>query len=806
MAVNPKIKQLAEYIRSKRKARDVRESISSGLESMSEDVVENESRQLKVEQQFQVVLDETTGKDVISAPELLAARIGVDGTVYPNAKARIDAEQNETNRQLAHKVSYDFPTNTIFKKGDFGSQYFRIPYGITTNKGTIVAGSDVRYYGDDDFGRHDTGVARSEDGGENWIDKQIILRNNGVNSTFSRVMDSMIVYDKINDAVFVFGVKLDDSELWYQADNNNLWDVVYTKSTTDGKTWSEEVSIKNVINAFPDRNRFLTGVGSGIQMTNGTLVLPIQYSKGGAIYSGIVYSKDFGNNWEMSSGALSDVSSECNVVETVPGELLLNARAFQNNGNKRVLYQTNDLGKTWTSLESNYVASPNKLYQSTDCQGSMITAKLPSGDEKILFAVPYNTKGDRSNLTLFKTESKGEKWDVIGTINAEKGEGYIGYNNLVSADGKLFDVIEWNGDILIKNITTLLPTVAKKEVIQQSASYSTYNIYVNGTVGNDNAVGTNTSQLKTLSEALKRVNTITKYGAKNRVVINIETNLNENIIIREVNNLEYLEIKGINTKKEIGYILVNYCDTLIKLTNINFKGAFDSSIGSRFHQVRRIEVIGCTFDSNATSALTVDYTKVYLESPIFVKNIDSVNGIDVKGMSDAEINNMSLTGGTFTHAIQTNHSKLNVYTNANPSKMINNTDSLVASSIKAIRSLSYNDLKLNIELPTMAYPTGFTENGPNKLRLVLKGENVSVKGFVQKSTGSFAKDTVIYKLNPSYLPVSKTYISAYGWGAESFTKVVVEINTNGDVILKETVSDATVQSLGLYFDYEALLG
>lgn len=101
LAVNPKIKQLAEYIRSKRKARDVRESISSGLESMSEDVVENETRQSKVEQQFQVVLDETTGKDVISAPELLAARIGVDGTVYPNAKARIDAEQNETNRQLA---------------------------------------------------------------------------------------------------------------------------------------------------------------------------------------------------------------------------------------------------------------------------------------------------------------------------------------------------------------------------------------------------------------------------------------------------------------------------------------------------------------------------------------------------------------------------------------------------------------------------------------------------------------------------------------------------------------------------------
>ncbi|MFL2100098.1 glycosyl hydrolase family 28-related protein [Desemzia sp. FAM 23989] len=105
MSVDPNIKQKASYIRTKQKGSEVRESLAAGLESMSEDVVETVDRQDYVEQQFQVVLDETTGKDVISAPELLAARIGVDGTVYPNAKARIDAEQNETNRQLAQNTS-----------------------------------------------------------------------------------------------------------------------------------------------------------------------------------------------------------------------------------------------------------------------------------------------------------------------------------------------------------------------------------------------------------------------------------------------------------------------------------------------------------------------------------------------------------------------------------------------------------------------------------------------------------------------------------------------------------------------------
>src|SRR5699024_3661762 len=111
MTVNPNIKKKADDIRNKIYGREVRESLASGLEAMSSDVVENEgrqsvveSRQDSVESQWQSVIDETTNLDVVSAPEIIAARNG-----EVNLKARLDKEKNEVTAQLAH-IALDITT------------------------------------------------------------------------------------------------------------------------------------------------------------------------------------------------------------------------------------------------------------------------------------------------------------------------------------------------------------------------------------------------------------------------------------------------------------------------------------------------------------------------------------------------------------------------------------------------------------------------------------------------------------------------------------------------------------------------
>ena len=60
---------------------------------------ERDSKIEAVESQFQDVIDNTTDKDVISAPEIIAARNG-----EANLKARLDKEKNEVTTQLAQKT------------------------------------------------------------------------------------------------------------------------------------------------------------------------------------------------------------------------------------------------------------------------------------------------------------------------------------------------------------------------------------------------------------------------------------------------------------------------------------------------------------------------------------------------------------------------------------------------------------------------------------------------------------------------------------------------------------------------------
>ncbi len=95
LAINPIIKQKAEDIRKKIFGSEVRESLASGIEAISEDVEATIGRQGYVEEQFQNVIDETTDKDVISAPELIAARNGKS-----NLKTRLDDEHAQVTAQL----------------------------------------------------------------------------------------------------------------------------------------------------------------------------------------------------------------------------------------------------------------------------------------------------------------------------------------------------------------------------------------------------------------------------------------------------------------------------------------------------------------------------------------------------------------------------------------------------------------------------------------------------------------------------------------------------------------------------------
>ena len=121
-----------------------------------ETVAQIENRQTSVENQFNALNQELTKKDVISAPEIIAARNG-----ETNLKSRLDKEHQEVTAQLAQKAS---KVEVESKIGDLGAvATFK---GSATNA-TILAKADMAV-GDEWYDTTDQRSLRWN--GSAWVD------------------------------------------------------------------------------------------------------------------------------------------------------------------------------------------------------------------------------------------------------------------------------------------------------------------------------------------------------------------------------------------------------------------------------------------------------------------------------------------------------------------------------------------------------------------------------------------------------------------------------------------------------------
>ncbi|TFD95549.1 exo-alpha-sialidase [Dysgonomonas capnocytophagoides] len=283
----------------------------------------------------------------------------------------------------------------------------RIPFADFTNAGTLIIGADVREGNAGDQTLISIGIARSTDKGKTFQNPQIIIPHTN-QSEWDRAMDATILVDRNTGRIFVFCHRVPLKEMWEttHAVGSYSYDMTYVYSDDDGLTWSEPISLKslfgeNVVTMFG-------GVGNGITMENGTLVLPIQCkmatsNAGGAngdtgpmfnIQSGLLYSTDHGDTWVRSESLLPCYSSECNIVESQPGELVINARGYIG---KRRIFKTRDLGKTWERMPSD-----RSLLEPSACQGAM--HKVSIGHRSVgLFGNPRSSV-NRLNYTVQMTD------------------------------------------------------------------------------------------------------------------------------------------------------------------------------------------------------------------------------------------------------------------------------------------------------------------------------------------------------------------------------------------------------------------
>jgi sialidase-1 len=313
------------------------------------------------------------------------------------------------------------------KAGDDGVNTYRIPGMATTKTGALVAVYDIRHKSSADLqGDIDVGMSRSTDGGKTWEPMQTIMDMGTYGNRpqdENGIGDPSILVDDATGTIWVAALWLHGypgQRAWTASQPglspDKTGQFMLTKSTDDGKTWSQPINITSQVKD-PAWQLCFQGPGRGITMQDGTLVFPAQFKDSSKLpHSTIVYSKDHGQSWHLGTAAYPN-TTEAQVVETEPGTLMLNMR--DNRGGFRTIYITRDLGKTWSEHPSS-----RKALQDPVCNASIIK-HIYKGKTVLFFANPDAARS-RTHMTVKASLDMGLTWSSENQLMLDEltGNGY----------------------------------------------------------------------------------------------------------------------------------------------------------------------------------------------------------------------------------------------------------------------------------------------------------------------------------------------------------------------------------------------
>lgn len=344
----------------------------------------------------------------------------------------------------------DRPYVVIHHQGEHDCHTFRIPAIARTSDGTLLAVYDMRYNSRRDLQGHmDIGLSRSTDGGQTWETPRPIMdmgKFGGLPQDKNGCSDPNILVDQQTGQIFVSAVwthgkpgthqwKGKGSEPGLDIKKSSQFMVV--RSNDDGRSWTAPENWTMQLK-HPDWYLFAPAPGNGITMTDGTLVMPTQgRDQTGKPFSNLMYSKDHGQTWVVSTPARDD-TSECAVAQLSDGALMINIRDNRNREDKsqtngRAVSVTSDLGKTWKVHSSDHSALPEPV-----CMASLISHRLPDGRHVLFFSNP-NSKTRREKMTVRVSMDDGKTWPSDKQILLDEKGG--AYSSLVMVNNRTLGVL-----------------------------------------------------------------------------------------------------------------------------------------------------------------------------------------------------------------------------------------------------------------------------------------------------------------------------------------------------------------------------
>ena len=329
--------------------------------------------------------------------------------------------------------------------GDDGAAAYRIPGLATTNRGTLLAVYDVRHNSSVDLQEDiEIGLSRSTDGGQTWEKMRIPLsfgEYDGLPRAQNGVGDPAILVDHATGTVWIMAAwthGMGNARAWNQSkpgmDIEQTGQLVLARSDDDGRTWSPPINITAQVKQ-PEWHFLLQGPGRGICTTDGTLVFAGQFIAADRTpHACLIYSRDHGQTWSISQPARSN-TTEAQVAEVRPGELMLNMR--DNRGGSRAVCTTTDLGQTWQEHPSSRSA-----LQEPVCMASLLHVRAEdnaTGRDLLLFSNPDSPKR-RHRITVKLSTDGGLTWPAAQQVLLDEGESW-GYSCLTMIDRETVGIL-----------------------------------------------------------------------------------------------------------------------------------------------------------------------------------------------------------------------------------------------------------------------------------------------------------------------------------------------------------------------------
>ncbi|TYP74810.1 sialidase family protein [Paenibacillus methanolicus] len=339
---------------------------------------------------------------------------------YTGSMAYVAVYPAALNASQISMLSAVFEETILFDTSDGrGYAEYRIPSIVATANGTILAVAEARAGGDQT--PTDLVLKRSADGGVTFSEQVILSPGK---SQGNAEMNPMLLAETTGNTVHL---------LWGRWAWGNCQYFIRT-STDNGLTWGAARDITSVLNAYtnaasPYYFAGLSGAGMGpghgIQMTNGTLVVPIYLTTSGWTNSTVatIYSTDGGATWQAGS-LVPNPSGFTRIHENMMVELS-DGRLMTNMRNPGSDYRA-------VSIASGPTGVWSTPYSDTTLIDPVVAASLQRYDAgTILFTNPAHISS-RTNMTIRMSGDDGATWYRSKEIYA----GNNGYSDIAVAPDK----------------------------------------------------------------------------------------------------------------------------------------------------------------------------------------------------------------------------------------------------------------------------------------------------------------------------------------------------------------------------------